>query len=107
MSIDKISGNLQGIEALLPRQNPKTEGIETPEKKGGTFGELLTNSISDLNNMQLKADEKITDLMLGNGKVTAHEAMIALEKADIAFQLMNQVRTKIVQAYQEVLRTQI
>ena len=37
----------------------------------------------------------------------AHEAMIALEKADIAFQLMNTIRGKIVRAYEEVMRMQV
>jgi flagellar hook-basal body complex protein FliE len=39
--------------------------------------------------------------------VTTHEAMIALEKADIAFQLMTSIKSKIIRAYEEVMRTQV
>ena len=46
-------------------------------------------------------------MVLKKNNITAHDAMIALEKADVAFQLMNAVRTRIVQAYQEVMRMQI
>jgi flagellar hook-basal body complex protein FliE len=45
-------------------------------------------------------------MILGKG-VQTHEAMIALEKADVAFQLMNNIRMKITRAYEEVMRTQV
>ena len=59
--------------------------------------------VSDLRNKY----PEIEDLVLKKKNITPHEAMIALEKADVAFQLMNTVRQRIVQAYQEVMRTQI
>ena len=109
MNIDGINGVMQGIEPITKPQGtqaPKgASGVEADSK--GSFGELLGRAISDLNTMQLDADKKIEDMVVGRGNVTAHEAMIALEKADVAFQLMNQVRSKIVRAYEEVLRTQV
>jgi flagellar hook-basal body complex protein FliE len=51
------------------------------------------------------AATKVSDLLNGNG-MDVHSAMIAVEKADLSFQLMMQVRNKIVAAYQEVSRMQ-
>ncbi len=61
----------------------------------------------EVDSLQKQADQSIEHMITGKGGVTPHEAMIALEKADIAFQLMNRVKSKIVAAYQEVMRTQI
>ena len=106
MNITGIKGNFQDIRPVVKPEGP--EGMKpVGSDSKGSFGELLGKAIQDLNNMQLDADRKIEDMVVGRGNVTPHEAMIALEKADVAFQLMNQVRSKIVRAYEEVLRTQV
>ena len=108
MSINGINDSVKfGLQGLKPIQRPtaptaKTEKGTAPE----SFGEMLTKSIKEVDAMQLDADKKIEGLMLGKA-VTPHDAMIALEKADIAFKLMNQIRSKIVRAYEEVMRTQL
>ncbi|MEZ4755117.1 MAG: flagellar hook-basal body complex protein FliE [Bdellovibrionota bacterium] len=110
MSIDSISNKLSvGLKGLTPIQKPTA-----PTKVGinqGTapesFGDMLTKSIKEVDALQIDADKKIEGLILQKDGVTPHDAMIALEKADIAFKLMNQVRSKIVQAYEQVMRTQL
>ena len=54
---------------------------------------------------QGEAQGQVTELLNGNG-ADLHRAMIAVEKADLSFQLMMQVRNKIVAAYQEISRLQ-
>ena len=110
-----IEGIKAGLSSFQPIQKPDqvikpqgTEGVKetgTGEKK--SFSEMMVQAVSEVDEMQHDADNKIADLITGKGNVTTHEAMVALEKADIAFQLMNQVRSKIVRAYEEVLRTQV
>jgi flagellar hook-basal body complex protein FliE len=56
--------------------------------------------------MQKEADKAIEDFATGKTR-NIHETMIAVNKADLAFRLTMQVRNKIVEAYQEVMRTQI
>ena len=93
----KLQSNIPGIEKT-------TKGAKaSPE----SFSDLLGQAVKEVDNMQKHADDQITGLVLGKEGVTTHDAMIALEKADIAFQLMNQVRSKIIRAYEEVLRTQV
>ena len=55
--------------------------------------------------VQNEADQKVTDLVTGKGE-DIHSAMAAVEKADLSFQLVMQVRNKIVQAYQQVSQIQ-
>lgn len=105
--------SISGIKLGARSIKPISEQIKTNQtnqqnaKTPGDFGTMFQKALSDVNQLQLHADEQIEGLMLGKDGVTTHNAMIALEKADVAFQLMNQIRSKIVRAYQEVLRTQI
>ncbi|MBZ5649442.1 MAG: flagellar hook-basal body complex protein FliE [Acidobacteriia bacterium] len=71
----------------------------------GNFGALLKTAINQVEELHGSAAQQVTDLLKGN-RSDVHNVMIAVEKADIAFQLMLQVRNKIVSAYQEVSRMQ-
>src|SRR4051812_22506545 len=102
--IDGIKGSIGSIPAL-PALDNKSK-IE-PQGKGQSFSDALKSAIDEVGNMQNDADKKIQGLVSGDARVTPHDAMIALQKADVAFQLMSAIRTKIVAAYQEVVRTQV
>jgi flagellar hook-basal body complex protein FliE len=71
----------------------------------GAFGSVLKNAINQVEQLHGSAEQQVTDLLNGD-RSDVHNVMIAVEKADIAFQLMMQVRNKIVSAYQEVSRMQ-
>jgi len=78
----------------------------SPEVQDNSFGEILKTSLSEVNKLQKDADRAIQELAAGNEK-DINQTMIALEKAAISFQLMMQVRNKIIAAYQEVIRMQV
>jgi flagellar hook-basal body complex protein FliE len=61
--------------------------------------------MDDMQQLQGQAEAKVAGVLGGNG-ADVHSAMIAVEKADLSFQLMMQVRNKIVSAYQEISRMQ-
>lgn len=65
------------------------------------FSQLLKKAIDQTESLQSSAEHQVSGLMNGAG-VDVHSATISVEKADLAFQLMMQVRNKVVQAYQEV-----
>ena len=67
------------------------------------FGALLKDAISEVNNLSQKSDMEIQKIMTGESD-ELQTAVIAMQRADVSFQMMMQVRNKIVQAYQEVLR---
>lgn len=72
---------------------------------GSRFLETLQQTINQVEGLQGKAQSQVAELVQGSG-ADLHSAMIAVEKADLSFQLMMQVRNKIVAAYQEVSRMQ-
>ena len=75
---------------------------KSPDQADG-FGQVLREAVTQIDQAQGEAQNKIGEVMKGNGG-DLHSAMIAVEKADLSFQLMLQVRNKIVAAYQEVSR---
>ncbi len=68
---------------------------------GGSFKDFLMNSIQEVNSMQAEADQAVEKLVTG-GDVTPAQVLTAVQKADIAFQMMIQVRNKLVDAFQQV-----
>jgi flagellar hook-basal body complex protein FliE len=80
---------------------------QAPEEKGKSFGEILKSAIGEVNQLQKEADQAIQELAAGKGNQNIHQTMIALEKAEVSFQLMMQVRNKIIAAYEEIMRMQI
>ena len=107
MSIGHIKPTFEAfrpIEGIIkPESNP---GVEPTKQGQPGFGDMLSNAIKEVDGMQKNAHEQVEGLVLGKN-ANPHEAMIALEKADVAFQLMNAVRSKIVRAYEEVMRAQV
>ena len=71
-----------------------------------SFTDMLVESISKVNNLQTEANSAIEKLATGKTK-NIHETMLAVEKADIAFKTMNQIRSKVIDAYKEVMRMQV
>ena len=71
-----------------------------------SFGQVLKDSLAQVNHLQHEADGAIQQLATG-GTATLHDTMLTIEKAELSFRLMMQVRNKIVEAYQEVLRMQV
>jgi len=88
-----------------PTLNPPAEPGR-PAANGVAFGDVLKDSLAQVDRLQHDADHAIRDLASG-GTTTLHDTMLAVEKAELSFRLMMQVRNKIVEAYQEVLRMQV
>ena len=82
------------------------EGLN-PGSGDGTspFLDVLHGALDDMQQLQGEAQSKVAGVLEGNG-TDVHSALIAVEKADLSFQLMMQVRNKIVSAYQEISRMQ-
>ncbi len=97
--IGQINPNLQVPEISRPASPGKTE-------EGASFGDVLKSAISTTNELQKQSDQEIQKLMAGES-VDLHTTMIAVQKADLSFQMMMQVRNKLVQAYQEIMRMQV
>jgi flagellar hook-basal body complex protein FliE len=82
---------------------PAASAAVAPREWG--FVETLRGAMDQVDQLQGDANAKTAALLEGSG-MDVHSAMIAVEKADLSFQLMMQVRNKIVSAYQEIARMQ-
>lgn len=90
----------------LPGLQPPTDHFQPGQGNAGSFADFLEKSISDVNQLQTEADQSISNLATGK-ETDLHKTMIAMEKADVALQLMMQVRNKMISAYEEIARMQV
>ncbi|MDD2422189.1 MAG: flagellar hook-basal body complex protein FliE [Heliobacteriaceae bacterium] len=94
-------------ELLLPyptrlhNQQTKPAGPEVPD-----FGTCLKDALQNVNNLSREADRQTMSLVSGQTE-DIHQVMIAAEKASIAVQMTVQVRNKIMDAYNELMRMQM
>ncbi|MDB4749328.1 flagellar hook-basal body complex protein FliE [Rubripirellula sp.] len=70
------------------------------------FAKVLTKEVKDVNSMQIDANDMVHSLLTG-GDVNEAEVLTAVQKADLAFRMLLQVRNKLVEAYREVQQIQI
>jgi len=86
---------------------PPVADVQKPAKPAeGSFGETIKEALSKVNELQSGADEIANRLAAGDA-VEIHQAMIAMQKASTALQFTVQVRNKIIEAYQEIMRMQV
>ena len=70
------------------------------------FADVFQSAIGDVDTLQNSADQQVAKLIQGAPSADVGKTMVSVEKADIAFQLMLQVRNKVVSAYQEMEKMQ-
>lgn len=98
------------VEALklTPISSNSVSPVTTPAVDGDhkSFGEFLTDALGDVNKLQASSAQASFDLAAGTLQDVS-QVTIATEKANIALQLTMQVRNKMIDAYQEVMRMQV
>jgi flagellar hook-basal body complex protein FliE len=98
-SVISALGSLGSIGAL-----PKLPSLQPGDAQGG-FGAVLSTALEKVNELETGATQQVGNLLKG-GNTDMSTVMIAVEKADVAFQMMMQVRNKIVNAYQDIEKLQ-
>jgi len=94
--------SLPGGASSLPEITQPTAGTSaTPGGDNSEFFQKLDTMMNQASGMPNDYESQVTALLQGDGQ-DLHSAMIAVEKADLSFQLMMQVRNKIIQAYQTI-----
>ena len=90
-----------GESTLLPKPSNSR-----PEAGEAGFGSILQSSLDNVGRLQAEADQSLEELT--NGRQTdIHSTMIAMEKAEVAFELALQIRNKLLNAYETLMRQQI
>ena len=90
----------------IPQLGQATAGLDTGKAAdpGASFASQLQAAFNHIEQLHADADQQIAGLLSGQGE-DIHKVMIAVEKANLSFQLMMQVRNKIIQAYRDVSGT--
>lgn len=102
MSIGFASSLLSAIPAGMD-----VSGVSSSqsESSSGGFADVFKNAVNRVSDLQSGADQQVSALMQ-SGQGDMSKTMISVEKADVAFQLMMQVRNKVVSAYQDIEKMQ-
>lgn len=93
-------------ESQLRNDRINKQAIDTPSSEGKTFADTLKDAVGSVNELSKESDVQMQRLATGETK-NIPEVMIAAEKASVAFKLLTQVRNKVVDAYQEVMKMQV
>ena len=94
----------KGIDSLSPIS--LQSGVQNSEKSNSDFSKILKNSLNEVNEMQIKGDQALSNIATGRVK-DLHSAAITIDKAEISMKLMLEVRNKALNAYKEILKTPI
>lgn len=88
---------------------PVAEAIQPaigPAKTNGGFGDYLKASLGTVEGLGKQAQQSAERFLNGEGE-EIHQVALSMQKAELSFELFMQVRNKVVQAYQEVMRMQL
>lgn len=100
-----IINNIPTIESTLAGEISKVK-TEDNSTYGAAFDDMLSNTLETLND-SLKAADEGTESFLSGETENVHEVMLKMQEAHIQFQLVTEVRNKMVEVYQEISRMQI
>ena len=89
----------------LPRIMPPAAAPDRQPSGPSSFGKLLKEAVQQVHDVEKGSQGELQKFLSNESDL--HSVMIALEKADLSFQVMMQVRNKIVQAYQELMKSQV
>ncbi|MBE9528938.1 MAG: flagellar hook-basal body complex protein FliE [Proteobacteria bacterium] len=95
--------SIKGVSVAQIQEAISKQQISTG---AGSFTSLLQESIAKVSEVQVSADKAIEGLAKGEA-TNVHEAMIAVEEANLSFNMMLQVRNKLLAAYEEIMRMQL
>jgi flagellar hook-basal body complex protein FliE len=97
----------ENITPSLPVMPAEQPGALAPaQPSGDSFSTMLGKMVTEVNAKQISAADAVNHLQTGNN-VSLHQAVIAMEEANVSFQLMVEVRNKLLDSYQELMRMQV
>lgn len=94
------------LTGLSPATVPAAADRTPARVHGQDFQAYLKRALGEVNDLQQQANQAIEQLIAGE-QGDLQETIIALERADVSFRLMMQIRNKVLEAYQEIVRMQV
>lgn len=84
----------------------QSKRIEIDELERESFADMMQDAIKSVDQAQKTSDQNVENVMMGKTD-NIHDVMISMEKAQLSFQLMTEIRNKAVDTYKELSRMQI
>ena len=103
--IDPVIASKMGFGVPLTNEAGASQGI-SGHKSGVNFSKTLADIVKQTDELQKVADQTLEDFSTGKTE-DMHEVMLSMTRADLSFQMLLEVRNKLVDAYTEIMRTQI
>lgn len=96
------------LAKTAPLENPEIPGLGAPQapQAAPSFGTILDRMVSEVNT-KMEAGSAEQAKVLSGESTNLHQAMISMQEAGVAFSLMVEVRNKLVETYQELMRMQV
>jgi flagellar hook-basal body complex protein FliE len=99
MGVDGV----RGLGSIDPRRAYQIQEEQAPAR--ASFARTLENALSEVGRLQERRDGMVEDMVAG-APTEVHDVMVAAEEAQLAFELMLEIRNKLLEAYQEIMRMQ-
>ena len=96
----------QAPEIRMPTDLSAPGSLAATQPSGDSFSSMLGKMVSEVNAQQNTASQSVAALQ-GGQNVPLHQAVVAMEEANVSFQLMVEVRNRLMDAYQEIMRMQV
>ena len=97
---------LSSPEVFSPSEISSPSTLTSVQPSGESFSSMLGKMVADVNQQQVSAGQQVAALQ-GGQNVPLHQAVISMEEANVSFQLMVEVRNRLMDAYQEIMRMQV
>ncbi|PAQ15878.1 flagellar hook-basal body complex protein FliE [Bacillaceae bacterium SAOS 7] len=97
---------IQGVSPFIKTNEIENSKKVSPSEAQENFASTLKNSINELNKVETKSTQ-MTDKLIRGENVDLHQVLIASQKASVSMQFTMEVRNKVVEAYQEIMRMQM
>jgi flagellar hook-basal body complex protein FliE len=94
------------ISSIQPITVPQIEGASTAPASGTDFKDVLSSAIGEVQNATNSADKSVESFLKGDGD-DLHSTILSVQRAGLEFDMLLQVRNKVVSAYQEIMRMQL
>lgn len=108
MDVSGIDQMLSVLRATATQAEGRTANSASESSGSVDFAQVLQNSIAQVNQQQQQADAMAANFAAGdNNSANLHEVMLSLQKANLSFQEMVQVRNKLVTAYHDVMNLSV
>ena len=98
--------DLQKLSPGLDLTSPGAASTSAATSGGDSFSNVLGGLIQEVSDKQTAANDSVTGLLSGKN-VSLHQTMISIEEASVSFQLMVEVRNRLLDSYQELMRMQV